>query len=166
MATSAPSTWGMAISIAKVDTVKIHLKCILISNLSKAYASPMPNSLITAKPEMMCVFSELQWYFLCKTLQGYLPHSKGECFCYQLELLFLATLIAPNRAYHTQEEPSKCHDLSQNFRKDSTDSSLKLKTQQMTCKNQIFMDFVPRFFFLLVIAAEVAIIWGSSFLLF
>ena len=76
-----------------------------------------------------------------------LTTQQGECFCYQLELLFLATLIAPNRAYHTKEEPSKCHDLSQNFRNDSTDSSLKLRTQQMTCENQIFMDFVPRFFF-------------------
>lgn len=141
MSMSASSMWRMAISTARVETKKINLKCTLISTSIKSL--PIANAQFPNHPQAR------DDSHLLGTPVAFPERNTPRALTTQSNLsVLLSTGViiscipkSTNRAYHAKY-PVNVMIYHKDLKKNSTDLSLKLRTQQMTYKNRILMDVV------------------------
>lgn len=131
----------MAISTARVETKKINLKCTLISTSIKSL--PIANAQFPNHPQAR------DDSHLLGTPVAFPERNTPRALTTQSNLsVLLSTGViiscipkSTNRAYHAKY-PVNVMIYHKDLKKNSTDLSLKLRTQQMTYKNRILMDVV------------------------
>lgn len=146
--------WGMAISTAKAETVKINLKCTLISTSIKS--SPISNAQF---PNHCQARDDLRFL---RTPMAPPEHNTPRALTTVVWVFLLLTgvilscfLTVPGLITQ-RSNPINAMICHKDVRKDPTDSSLKSRTQQMTHKMSSLWisccgDF---FFFLFLVTAE------------